>query len=363
MNDTPSEQPNAQPSNPDTESEALLRSLRRKEGNWIEWGQACQKLQKAGYSPQQIFEDTGFEPIQQNQIIVASQVYLSMLSVGVADAVQSYFQQKGSDTLYELRILAQAERASAATLIVEKGIDSEGAHDIAKALKDFSRLPSPPAGFSKSSGGDAVAYYYWNLARQQSDLQARSRLIAQALRFATTPTAREQVEKLLTDFTVTPSRSAPLLPFYRLDSEEQLPRILPVVGRLPLTTSDLQAVPLVEEEGPFRMVRFSGTGAWVPLPGWQILLNAEDPVVLLANSHDLPTAEPSRAEEVVVVIDRASRQWDVDSYFILDQDNQIQIQWTETAPPFPILGKVILIMRPKRVLDDEYTKDPWQIDE
>jgi len=50
--------------------EEILRSLRRKEGNWVAWGQACQKLQKSGYSPQAIFEETGFEPIQQNQVIV-----------------------------------------------------------------------------------------------------------------------------------------------------------------------------------------------------------------------------------------------------------------------------------------------------
>jgi len=32
-------------------------------------GGTCQQLQKAGYTPQGIFEETGFEPIQQNQII------------------------------------------------------------------------------------------------------------------------------------------------------------------------------------------------------------------------------------------------------------------------------------------------------
>ena len=52
-------------------AEELLRSLRQKEGTWVEWGKACQQLQKAGYNPQRIFEETGFEPIQQNQIIVA----------------------------------------------------------------------------------------------------------------------------------------------------------------------------------------------------------------------------------------------------------------------------------------------------
>ena len=41
----------------------LLRKLRQKQGNWVEWGAAIASLQKAGYNPQQIFEETGFEPL------------------------------------------------------------------------------------------------------------------------------------------------------------------------------------------------------------------------------------------------------------------------------------------------------------
>jgi len=60
---------------PEINAEELLRSLRQnKEPD--QWGRACQQLQKAGYTPQGIFEETGFEPIQQNQIIVAAQVHL-----------------------------------------------------------------------------------------------------------------------------------------------------------------------------------------------------------------------------------------------------------------------------------------------
>jgi hypothetical protein len=353
---TPEENLNAQ-----SNVEALLQSLRRKEGTWVEWGKACQQLQKAGYSPQQIFEETGFEPVQQNQIVVAAQVYASMQSVGVSDEVQSRFERTGSDTLYEFRILTQAERAAAAVLVVEKGLDSEGAREVAKAMKDFSRFSSPPVGFS-TDPGDAVAYHYWKLARQQSDLQARSRLIAQALRFANTDSARQQIEKLLTDFTVTRSRPAPLLPFYRVDSEEELPRILPVVGKLPLAVVDLQAVPLVEEEGAFRIVKFSGAGAWVPVPGWQVILNAEDPVALLIDSDQLPSPA-SRTEEVLLVVDRAQRQWNADGYFIVDRQGQLELHWSEDNPNVPILGRVILVMRPKKILDENFTQDPWQIDE
>jgi len=332
----------------------LLQSLRRKEGSWVEWGRHCQTLQKAGHSPQSIFEATGFEPIQQNQLTVAVQVFDTILKVGVTEAVQAHFEQKGSDILYELRILTQSDRAAVAALVVERNLDLDEAHEIAKVMQDYARMGTLPAGFT-AHPGDAIAHQSWKLARQKADLQERSRLIARGLRFAHSEAARKQVEKLLTDFSVTQTRQAPRLPLYRLDAEEPQPRILPVVGRLPLTKADLQTVPLVEEIQPFGMVQFSGTAAWVPIPGWQVILAAEDPIVILCDSELLPTPVSSDREEVLVVIDRAQRTWNGDRYFILEQAEQLAIQWFEQAPDRPLLGQVILIMRPKKVLDESYT--------
>jgi hypothetical protein len=341
---------------------ALLQSLRRKEGNWLDWGQKCQQLQKAGYTNQQIFEETGFEPIHQNQLTVAVQVYRSMESLGIPEMVRSRFEKTGSDSLYTLRILNQQDRVAAASLIVEKGIDSEGSQEVARALKEFSRLATTPEAFPDHPA-DAVAYYYWRLAKQQSDLQERSRLIAQALKFASSDSARRQVEQLLTDFTVTRAVTAPMLPFYRLESQSDVPRIVPVVGKLPLEVSDLQAVPLSEEEGAFSLVKFSGTGAWVAVPRWQVVMTSEDPVALLVDSDRLPEPPDGPSEELLVLVDRAERQWDEFSYFLVAIEDQLEIQWSPTLLDAAIHGKVILVMRPRKVLDEDYNRDPWQVDE
>jgi Rubisco Assembly chaperone C-terminal domain len=69
------------------------------------------------------------------------------------------------------------------------------------------------------------------------------------------------------------------------------------------------------------------------------------------------------AEEVLILIDRAERTWDQRSYFIVEEDGQLQINWFETAPSLPILGKVLVIMRPRKVLDEDFNKDMWQIEE
>jgi Rubisco Assembly chaperone C-terminal domain/Rubisco accumulation factor 1 alpha helical domain/Rubisco accumulation factor 1 helix turn helix domain len=342
-------------------AQELLVKLRQKQGNWVGWGIAIAQLQKGGYNSQTIFEATGFEPIQQNQVMVGSQVYNSLEKVGAPEAVINHYQQRGSDVLYELRLLTQEERAAAAELTYEHKIDCDEARDIAKAIKEFSRFPTLPQGFT-THPGDAVAYQCWKLARQNSDLQERSRLIAKGLKFAHTETARKQIEQLLVDFTVVPKRPAPTLPFYRVDAEEEMPRLLPVVGELPLTANDLKKVPLVEEEGPFRMVKFAGEQAWVPVPGWRVVLAAEDPVVILCHSSNLPTMQVM-SEQVMLVVDRSDRKWDATSYFIVENSGKLDIQWFESSPDVSLLGRVLVIARPKRIIDEELNKDSWQIEE
>ncbi|MEO1427598.1 MAG: RuBisCO accumulation factor 1 [Cyanobacteria bacterium J06632_19] len=343
-------------------AEELLRKLRQKEGNWVEWGQDCAYLQKSGYNPQDIFEATGFEPIQQNQIIVGSQVYTSLEKGGASEEVKSHYLQRGSDVLYEFRMLAQEERASAAELAFKHKVDADEVKEVARAIKDFSRLRNLPEGFS-AHPGDAVAYQTWKQARQKSDLQLRSRFIAKGLKFAHTDGARQKIEQLLTDFTVVPQRPAPLLPFYRLESEAEMSRVVPVAGELPLTPDALKAVPMVEEEEPFNMVKFEGAGAWVPLPGWQVVLIAEDPVVILGKSDIFPNQEQNTPKPVMIAIDRSQRKWDNGSYFVVDNSGELDFQWFETEPDVELLGRVIVIVKPKRIFDDEIIKDSWQIDE
>lgn len=347
---------------PNSNSQELVQSLRRKEGTWVEWGKACQQLQKVGYSPQRIFEETGFEPVQQNQVIVGAQVYTALVDTNASRDVLAYFERKGSDILYEFRVLTQPERVAAAELVLAKNLDVDAAREVTKAVKEFSYLKRPPDGFS-SHPGDAVAYQCWKFAKAKEDLQERSRLIARGLNFAHSQSARQKIEQLLTDFTVTRTRPVPSIPIYRLEAEDELPRILPVVGKLPLTQADLRGVPLIEETEPFRLVRFSGEGAWVPIPGWQVVLDAEDPVVILSQSDYLHIPVSGKPEEVLVVIDRAQRQWDTDSYFMADSAGQLEIQWFAEAPDLPLLGRVLLVLRPKKILDEEVTKDLWQIDE
>ena len=352
--------PQTNPSLSPEEAQPLLLFLRRKEGNWVEWGKACQALQKGGYSSATIFEETGFEPIQQNQVIVAAQVYDNLSDA--SEALRSYFLGPKSDVLYEFRVLNQVQRVAAAQLAMDKQLDVDGAHHATRAIKEFSRLYALPEGFSNHPG-DAVAYQCWNQARSKKDLQDRSRLIAQGLKFAHSQAAREKIEQLLSDFTVVPAKRAPLLPMYRVEAEEELPRIVPVAGMLPLTRAELDAVPQIAVQDPFNVIQSPGAIAFAPIPGWRVLRNAIDPVAIQMTSDRLPNLTSEQPQLMLVTIDRDVREWNGDRYFLVERNGELEIQWFDSEPDCELLGQVILVLRPKQVFDENALSEIWQIEE
>jgi hypothetical protein len=140
--------------------------------------------------------------------------------------------------------------------------------------------------------------------------------------------------------------------------------VIPVVGQMPLTVDDLKAVPVAVPQDPFGMVTFSGQGAWIAVPGWQVIFQAEDPVGLLTQSRQLPNYPVDAADEaVLVIVDRSQRAWDADSYFVIAENDTLSLTWQPDPIAAKILGKIILILRPKRILDEAYNQELWQIDE
>ncbi len=343
------------------EGQELMRSLLHKEGTWVEWGQICQKLQKAGYSSQKIFEDTGFQNSQQNLVIVAAQVFDNLVQGDVEPEILKYFKGPRSDVLYEFRVLNQKQRVDASLLAYEKRLDIDGAHIVAKAVQDVSRMSQLPDAFTNHPG-DWVAYISWKRAKSKKDLQERSRLIAQGLKFAYSSAARDEITKLLSDFTVVKTATAPLLPLYRLESEEELPRIVPLAGSYPLGNQEIQAIDKVEIKQPFGNIQATG-GTYIPVPGWQTVLKADDPVAYLCPSDLLPKYLGGNIEEVLVILDRTNKTWDVGSYFVAEIEEKLKVRWFEAEPNVAIVGQLVLILRPKKILDEGNLTQPWQMDD
>ena len=93
------------------------------------------------------------------------------------------------------------------------------------------------------------------------------------------------------------------------------------------------------------------------------MLSAEDPVGILAKTDQLPTPMPGPAEPILLLIDRAQRQWHADSYFVVETEGNLQLQWFDAEPQMPLLGRLVLLVRPKKVLDEDFTQELWQLEE
>lgn len=338
----------------------LIRQLRRKEEGWLAWGRACKQLQGANYDPMDIFEETGFEPVQQLQVIVGSQVFDSLEQGGATAGAIAHYRQTGSDILYELRQLDQAARIKAAEFALERRLDLDEARALAKDFKEFLWLQPAPQSFTPEPG-DAVAYFCWKRARERSDLQDRSRLIAQGLKYAQSDGARKRLQTLLTDFTVVAEQKPPRLPFYRLEQEDELPRTVPVAGQFPLAPEILAQIPTVSETGPFRLVRSEQPCTWLSLPGWQVVLWAKRPAAIFCSTTDLPEELPDQVETLAAVVDLGAVDWDSDHYYLVEDDGQLAFRWFAAAPAEPLLAKLVLLLRPKRILDENLLQEPWQM--
>ncbi len=347
----------------ETEKEELITSLLKKEGCWVDWGKITQKLQKAGIQPEEIFETTGLQKSQQNLVIVASQVYDSLEKQNAEASLLTYYQGPRSDVLYELRVLNQEQRLSAANLACDKKLDVDGAKEVAKAVQHFSRLSQPPTGFTLHPG-DAVAYQYWKLARPKKNLADKTRLIAQGLKFAHSDTARQKIEVLLTEIVDTTTQNAPLLPIYRLENDEQLPCIIPVAGDLSASKDNLANVPVLETIEPFGIATVPSSNISVAsVPSWQVILKAKKPVVILCRSEDLPKETATKSEELLVVVDLNQTQWDNNTYFLVFEDNQLKFNWFANEPSCEIMGQLLIILRPKKIFDEGNLTEPWQMDD
>jgi len=130
-----------------------------------------------------------------------------------------------------------------------------------------------------------------------------------------------------------------------------------------VTVTDIKHTESLSVEEPFRLVTVGDKQTIVPLPGWQAILKAIDPVAILWPSDQLPRSIATRSEEVLLVIDRVLAEWDVNNYYLVERDNSVSLQWFDSSPDVTILGELILILRAKNILDEKNITEPWQMDD
>ena len=341
-----------------TSNESLV-VLARKSGTWLEWAEACRQLRKDGTPPQALFETTGFEVQLQERLLASFQVYLSLVEGGADEKLLTDIKQLGVQPLYELRVLNREERRAAAQLVAERRYSATQTRELVRAVRELFRMTSQPEAFERTAA-DALAYRCWRLADGAASQTDRITLASQGLAAVPSEKARRALESLLVQ-SVQARRALPRLPLAVPDSEDTVPRMVPVLVA-PFSTADFEALAAVQPRGSFGLVEPAGQTLAV-LPGWPAVSQAEDPVAIVLDGQELSDFQVGDGE-VFLLVDRAARNWDEPACYAVDTEDGIRFLWIDAPSESVLLGRVVLVLRPPGgALLPVDPEDLWDLDE
>lgn len=348
-----------------TTTEDQLEILRERRGLWHEYATVVPILFRSGFTPSMIDESTGMTGVEQNMIVVGSQVRNSLKSTGFDEDKLRFFDLGGGELLYELRILSNTQRKASAEFIIERNMSPKEACELARSVKDFDRRKNSE-GYKEftSAPGDCLAFAFY---RQSIEFQNEDEILSsleKALLVCVSEKARAKLEQTVKRISSPPaSEEAEVeelvhLQVVRLLEGEpvgtKLPTLLPVAEA---TLKSLEAVPAVKTQGQGRFNVFSTAGwpSWVSLPGWDTVVGAGVPVaVSFPDASKLPLKSnengvPRLQEPTLVIVDTSVTEADdSQSLYLVAQSDSVELSLVSTSKVLGnrVLGKVILALRP-----------------
>nr|4WT3_A Chain A, Rubisco Accumulation Factor 1, isoform 2 [Arabidopsis thaliana] len=163
---------------------------------WFEYAPLISSLYTDGFTPPTIEELTGISSIEQNRLIVGAQVRDSILQSIHEPELISAFDTGGAELLYEIRLLSTTQRVAAATFIIDRNIDSKGAQDLARAIKDYPNRRGDVGwlDFDYNLPGDCLSFLYYRQSRENKNpSDQRTSMLLQALGVAESEKAKNRL--------------------------------------------------------------------------------------------------------------------------------------------------------------------------
>ncbi|GJP80433.1 hypothetical protein CLOP_g10636 [Closterium sp. NIES-67] len=299
--------------------EELLEAVRERRGLWYEYAPAIAALGRQGLSPAAIAEATGMTGVEQSAVTTAAQVRATLTGAGMDAALLAFFDVGGAEALYELRVLAGAQRKEAAEYVAREGLDGKGARDVARAIKEYERRKreADRSHFS-AAPGDCLAFAFYRQsgearsraereaalerAGQVAQTEGASAFLASALHRCRNPDAAPPAHAAAhaTGAGAPAVAAAASLAVVRLRSSETQATPVPVVA----CAADLARLPaLPQPQGPFRLFSPPPGLPWVALPSWPALRGVPSLVALLLPSPSLlPPLQARQGDGPVLVV-------------------------------------------------------------
>jgi hypothetical protein len=347
-------------------TEEQLEILRERRGLWHEYAVIIPILNRAGFALSMIDEATGMTGVEQNMIVVASQVRSSLKTSGFDEEKLTYFDVGGDQLLYELRILSAQQRKASAEFLLERKLGVKEANELARAVKEYERRKGLEGRkYFTSAPGDCLAFDYYRKSEEYKDEVDKETVLNKALDYAVSEGAKSKLQEALKrcSYGETSNLDEDLtershLQVVRLLEGEaagaQLPMLLPIADA---TVKSLEEAPSrrATGKGPFNVleVDVASWKAWAALPGWALITSSITPVgVHFADSSSLPLqSNKTRGEPLLLVVDKGVTELDSDdSLFIVasegSQELKIKAGSKIAGSQVKSLGKVLIALRP-----------------
>lgn len=367
-----------------------LDILSNRLGLWFEYAPLISSLYQEGFISTTLEEITGIPSLEQNRLVVASQVRDSLVQSCDSDTV-SYFDTPGSpEILYEIRILNTPQRASAAKFIINNGFDGKTAGELAKSMKDFPRRYAEKGweNFDGNLPGDCLGFMYFRQAHEHksASLLELSRVaLEKALEVSESERAKQRVLVDLEGKDGVEGGDGAVdeivrVPVVRMSVGEVAESSIVVV--LPVSKAEGKGIEVEEAPwecgmvGDFGVVEAEkGWNQWVVLPGWEpvAVLKRGGVAVAFKRAGDALQWRGRRRdaeEQILVVADRGRREVALDDAFYLvvsggngSGEEGLRVERGLKLKEMGVvesLGTVVLIVRPPREdYEDQSTPQDW----
>ncbi|WVZ59137.1 hypothetical protein U9M48_009330 [Paspalum notatum var. saurae] len=363
-----------------------LEVLRDRMGLWHEYAPLISALARDGFTPSSIEEATGISGVEQNCLVVASQVRDSLLDEKLAfppDLLPYFDSLGGPDLLYELRFLNARQRADAARHAVAHKLEPRGVRDLARAMKEFPRrrLEDGWAAFDGASPADCFAFARLRQSREAIDVADRVAELERALKVVETDAARARVELELERARKKAAgeeveegegeggtAARPGVTVVRLQygevADASTVLLLPVVRETDGVAAMESAPRRTKTDADLGLVEVDKAWArWAVVPGWGPVAEAADDAVVieLADGRRLPwrTAEE---EPVLVIASRSQKEVVEQGIYVLEKEGRLVVERGRKLAQEGIAAaaaQVLIVVRPPRDEDDGISDEEW----
>lgn len=322
--------------------------------------------------------------VEQNRLVVASQVRESLVQSKVEESVLDFFDKGGAELLYEIRLLSVNQRAAAAKHLVENNVDGKGAHELARAFKDFPRRRGDRGWecFDYSLPGDCLGFMHYRLALEYQDgTEQRKAELELALELAESDKAKKWVTDELEGKLgilgpdglegFAPVKVPVVRLMYGEVAEATVVAVLPVCKAEEGEAGVVDAPWECNSQGEFGVVvAEKGWTSWVVLPAWEpvAVLKRGGVAVAFDDARALPWKVNTwcRGEPILVVTDRGSKAVRDNSGFhlVTGKDGELKVERGSALMRLGVeesLGTVVLVVRPPNEdTANELADEDWE---